>query len=118
MTQRSRSPARTRVAVLENGPITYSEMHRWPAEAIARLAKKDLQLGQNLQGHIHFTTHFSGMGTAEHAAGIGHSFLEDAGLLPAQGPHFHMHSACDYKPLCQHLLQSSRMSQGLQFIAR
>eukprot|EP00971_Amphidinium_carterae_P342037 6481169-Amphidinium_carterae.2 len=90
------------------GPSTYEEMHAWAQHLLDKLPMERVM--RNTQPGVVFTTHYSGMGSAEIAAGVVHSYLEQSRSTLSSEPCFEMFSACDNDNACQAVLGKHSVS--------
>ena len=95
-----------------NGPTNYEEMHGWLQHIVKRIGQADPSGGclellkKNLQRKVFLTTHYSGMGTAEMAAGFVESGVlgHDPEMTAGSGSLISVHAANEYAPHAQEVL--------------
>ena len=101
-----------------DGPTNYEAMHDWLQHMVKRIGQADPSGGclellkRNLRRKVFLTTHYSGMGTAEMAAGLVESgvFGHDPEMTAAAGSGslFSVHAANECAPHAQEVLVAHR----------
>lgn len=99
--QGSESPRRP------EGPTCAKDLYDWPMKCVNELTKiygqESLVRNMSAKSGIVMTTTFSGVGSAEIAAGMLCKALRDEGLVEP-GFDLHVHSVCDKDPMCRQVL--------------